>query len=104
MPQTQRQILELQSMAIKEQSKKIGQLAIDVSTALNEIQDIKHHLYNDNNTNGSGAIERSKKNEVRIYDLEQREKIYLAKWGMAAAFAGMVGSGIVYLVNRIWLK
>lgn len=89
---------------LHEQSLKIAQLAIDVSTALNEIQDIKHHLYNDNNTNGIGAIERSKLNEKKIAQLEQREAVYIAKWVGAAGVAGTFGGIIVWFVNKFLIR
>jgi hypothetical protein len=86
------------------QGKELTQLSANISIALNDISDIKHHLHSDKNTNSVGTVERSINNEGRIIHLEQREKIYVAKFSMIYAIGTAFGGLVVWFFTRVFLK
>jgi len=89
---------------LKAHGRELAQLSANISTALNEITEIKHYLHSDSKTNTMGTVERASRNENRIDAIEQREKIYVAKATMIYTLGTFLGGGIVWFFTRFWVK
>lgn len=89
---------------LRKQSADILDLSARVSIMSNEIRDFKHHLYSNGHTKEMGLIERSHNLDKRVHNLEEREKIYLAKWSVLAFLAGGIGSLALWFIKEMFVK
>lgn len=89
---------------LQSQAVELAQLSANVSTALNEIAEIRHYLHSDKKTNQKGTVELARDNEERIDKLEQREKIYVAKAGVLYSIGVAVGTAVVWMVTKFFIK
>jgi len=91
-------------LKLEELSKDFLAMSIDVSIMKNELHDMKALLHSNPQVNQKGAIETLADVNKRVFGLEEREKIGVAKKSLIVAIAMTVGGGLVTLIKWFFVK
>ena len=91
-------------LKLEELSKDFLKMSAEFSTVKNEVHDIKNLLHSNPAVNQKGAIETLHDMNKRVFGLEEREKIGVAKKSLLVAVAMTVGGGLVTLIKWFFIK